>query len=130
MVAESVEFEVYENETKRMLKFEQNLRKKLDEEYEYKLRNAHSEGYNRAKADYSKTRVRWTRGLQSAAALAGAAVSIFLVSLIPGCVSYINTADQAEKDWFTNCIAAGGSVWERPSSDTDYCVVGKVVAIK
>ena len=30
-MTESVEFEVYENETKQMLKFEQNLRKKLDE---------------------------------------------------------------------------------------------------
>lgn len=130
MVAESVEFEVYENETNRMLKFEQNLRKNLDEEYKYKLRNAHSEGYDRAKADYRKTEVRWKRGLQSAAALAGAAVLIFVISLIPGWVSYMDATGQAEKDWYTNCIAAGGSVWERPDSSTDYCVVGKVVGTR
>ena len=129
-MAESVEFEVYENETKRMLKFEKNLRKKLDEEYRYKLRNAEITGYNRAKADYRKTEVRWKRGLQSAAALAGAAVLIFVISRIPGWVSYMDATDQAEKDWYANCIAAGGSVWERPDSSTDYCVVGKVVATK
>lgn len=129
-MTESVEFEVYENETKRMLKFEQNLRKKLDEEYKHKLRNAHSEGYDRAKRDYNRTKLRLTRGLQSVAALAGAAVLIFVISLIPGWVSYMNAADQAEKDWYANCIAAGGSVWERPDSSTAYCVVGKVVATK
>ncbi len=129
-MTEPAEFEVYENETKRMKKFEKNLRKKLDEEYKYKLRDAHSEGYYRAKADYRKTEVRWKRGLQSAAALASAAVGIFLISLIPGCVSYRDAADQAEKDWYANCIAAGGSVWERPDSSTNYCVVGKVVTTK
>ena len=122
------EYEVYENETRRMLKFEQNLRKKLDEEYKYKLRNAEITGYNRAKADYRKTEVRWKRGLQSAAALAGAAVLIFVISLIPGCVSYMDNSGVAEKKWYTDCIAAGGSVWERPDSSTDYCVVGKVVS--
>ena len=130
MSTEPVEFEVYENETKRMLKFEADLRKKLEAEYKVKLCNAHREGYNSAKADYRKTEVRWTKGLQSAGVLAASAVLIFVISLIPGCVSYMDAAGQAEKDWYANCIAAGGSVWERPDSSTDYCVVGKVVATK
>ena len=130
MSTEPVEFEVYENETKRMLKFEQNLRKKLDNEYAAKLRQAEYTGYNRAKVDYNKVELRWTKVLHSAVVLAIGAVLIFVVSLIPGCVSYRDAADQAEKDWYANCIAAGGSVWERPDSSTDYCVVGKVVTTK
>ena len=129
-MTEPAEFEVYENETKRMLKFEADLRKKLETEYKVKLREAEITGYDRAKTDYYATKVRWTRGLQSAAALAGAAVGIFLVSMIPGGVSYRDAAVQAEKDWYANCIAAGGSVWERPDSSTDYCVVGEVVTTK
>ena len=127
---EPAEFEVYENETRRMLKFEENLRKKLAEEYRYKLRNAEQTGYDRAKADYRRTEARWTRGLQSAGVLAAGAVLVMLVSLIPGCVSYMDNSSRADKAWYTDCIAAGGSVWERPDSDTDYCVVGKVVSTK
>ena len=68
---EPAEFEVYENETKRMLKFEENLRKKIADEYKAKLREAEITGYDRAKRDYYQTKVRWTKGLQSVAVAAG-----------------------------------------------------------
>ena len=120
----------YQNQTRALLAMEKKTRATVEKEFGYKLRQARIEGYEDAKRDYRKTKARWTRALQIAVALAGAAVGIFLVSLIPGCVSYMDVTGQAEREWYTNCITQGGSVWERPDSSTDYCVIGKVVSTR